>query len=193
MDDEPMWVADHVVAPTLGSAITISETANEFAIKEFEKKTKDDRKRYIDLVEKFVKEIIKDEVKNQLPKILPKEVSTTFTPRDLKPIFESLEISIRENVNRIDGAKEPQRSLKMHWSFLQLDKDLFESYGKKTSKDAEPSRGSKSKESKSRSSKGSKSQSKSSGKSSQAEEPVFETADTEMPLNQGEDLSNTDD
>ncbi|GKC17504.1 hypothetical protein Tco_1014286 [Tanacetum coccineum] len=34
MDDEPMWVADHVVAPTLGSAITIPETANEFAIKE---------------------------------------------------------------------------------------------------------------------------------------------------------------
>ncbi|GJT61098.1 hypothetical protein Tco_1004631 [Tanacetum coccineum] len=33
MDDEPMWVADHVVAPTPGSAITIPETANEFAIK----------------------------------------------------------------------------------------------------------------------------------------------------------------
>ncbi|GJU28991.1 hypothetical protein Tco_1172580 [Tanacetum coccineum] len=34
MDDEPMWAADHVVAPTPGSAITIPETANEFAIKE---------------------------------------------------------------------------------------------------------------------------------------------------------------
>ncbi|GKD93537.1 hypothetical protein Tco_1373374 [Tanacetum coccineum] len=33
MDDEPMWTADHVVAPTLSSAITIPETANEFAIK----------------------------------------------------------------------------------------------------------------------------------------------------------------
>nr|GEV74496.1 hypothetical protein [Tanacetum cinerariifolium] len=33
MDDEPMWVADRVVALTLGSAITIPETANEFAIK----------------------------------------------------------------------------------------------------------------------------------------------------------------
>ncbi|GKE80253.1 hypothetical protein Tco_1550253 [Tanacetum coccineum] len=33
VDDEPMWVADHVVAPTPGSAITIPETANEFAIK----------------------------------------------------------------------------------------------------------------------------------------------------------------
>ncbi|GKF63068.1 hypothetical protein Tco_0183122, partial [Tanacetum coccineum] len=33
MDDEPMWAADHVVTPTPGSAITIPETANEFAIK----------------------------------------------------------------------------------------------------------------------------------------------------------------
>ncbi|GJZ17965.1 hypothetical protein Tco_0554088 [Tanacetum coccineum] len=33
MDDEPMWVADHVVASTPGFAITIPETANEFAIK----------------------------------------------------------------------------------------------------------------------------------------------------------------
>ncbi|GJT13699.1 hypothetical protein Tco_0860741 [Tanacetum coccineum] len=34
MDDEPMWTADRVVTPTLGPAITIPETANEFAIKE---------------------------------------------------------------------------------------------------------------------------------------------------------------
>ncbi|GJR57885.1 hypothetical protein Tco_1500047 [Tanacetum coccineum] len=33
MDDEPMWAADRVVALTPGSAITILETANEFAIK----------------------------------------------------------------------------------------------------------------------------------------------------------------
>ncbi|GJS50652.1 hypothetical protein Tco_0624014 [Tanacetum coccineum] len=33
MDDEPMWAADHVVALTPGSVITIPETANEFAIK----------------------------------------------------------------------------------------------------------------------------------------------------------------
>ncbi|GKC42445.1 hypothetical protein Tco_1060167 [Tanacetum coccineum] len=36
MDDEPMWAADRIVAPTLGSAITIPETANEFAIKDTE-------------------------------------------------------------------------------------------------------------------------------------------------------------
>ncbi|GJT78788.1 putative mitochondrial protein [Tanacetum coccineum] len=33
IDDEPMWAADHVVAPTPGFAITIPETANEFSIK----------------------------------------------------------------------------------------------------------------------------------------------------------------
>ncbi|GKA69512.1 hypothetical protein Tco_0775576 [Tanacetum coccineum] len=33
MNDEPVWDADCVVAPTLGSAITILDTANEFAIK----------------------------------------------------------------------------------------------------------------------------------------------------------------
>nr|GEZ74225.1 hypothetical protein [Tanacetum cinerariifolium] len=63
----------------------------------------------------------------------------------------------------------------------------------KTSKDVEPSRGSKLKESKLSSSKGSKSQSKSSRTSAKAEEPLFKTADTEMPLNQGEDLGNSDD
>ncbi|GJT42462.1 hypothetical protein Tco_0951177 [Tanacetum coccineum] len=95
----------------------------------------------------------------------------------------------------------------------QLDKDLLDSYGKayslkrscddndkdedppagsdqglkkkKSSKDVEPLRGPKSKESKTSSSKGTKSQPKSSGKSVQAEEPVFEIADTEMPQDQG--------
>nr|GEV22856.1 reverse transcriptase domain-containing protein [Tanacetum cinerariifolium]GEX54690.1 reverse transcriptase domain-containing protein [Tanacetum cinerariifolium] len=33
MDNEPMWAANHVVAPTSGSAITIPKTVNEFAIK----------------------------------------------------------------------------------------------------------------------------------------------------------------
>ncbi|GJR90725.1 hypothetical protein Tco_0214736 [Tanacetum coccineum] len=58
---------------------------------------------------------------------------------------------------------------------------------KKTSKHAKPSRGSKSKDSKSSSSKGSKSQPKSFGKSVQAEEPVFEIVDTEIPQDQGGD------
>ncbi|GJS65625.1 ribonuclease H-like domain-containing protein [Tanacetum coccineum] len=39
-DDEPMWAADRVVAPTPGSAITILDTANEFAIKDTSGKIK---------------------------------------------------------------------------------------------------------------------------------------------------------
>nr|GEX80067.1 hypothetical protein [Tanacetum cinerariifolium] len=102
---------------------------------EFEKKAKDEKKRYIDLVEKTVKDIIKDE-------------------RD------------REDK---DKDEDPQAG-----SDQRLKK-------RKTSKDDEPSNGSKSKESKSSSSKGTKSQLKSSGKSTQVEESVFETTDTEKP------------
>ncbi|GKF33925.1 hypothetical protein Tco_0107125 [Tanacetum coccineum] len=57
LDDEPMWVADHVVASTPDSAITIPETANEFAIKgnhltlvkgnKFDGRTKTDPHKYI--------------------------------------------------------------------------------------------------------------------------------------------------
>ncbi|GJV53824.1 hypothetical protein Tco_1449565 [Tanacetum coccineum] len=79
----------------------------------------------------------------------------------------------------------------------KLDKDLFKSYGKLYSlkrdredkdKDEDSPAGSDQ-----GSSKGPKSQPKSSGKSTQAEEPVFEAADTKMPLDQGDDLGNTDD
>nr|GEU65309.1 hypothetical protein [Tanacetum cinerariifolium] len=105
---------------------------------EYEKKAKDERKRYIDLVEKSVKEIIKDKVRNQLPEILPKEVSDYDTPID------------REDK---DKDEDPSAGSDQGWK------------KHKTSKDAKPLR----------------------------EELVFETADTEMPLNQGEDLGNTDD
>ncbi|GKB52194.1 hypothetical protein Tco_0902947 [Tanacetum coccineum] len=62
---------------------------------------------------------------------------------------------------------------------------------RKTSKDVEPSKDLKSKESKSSSLKGTNSQPKSSGKSAQAEESMFEVVDTDMPHNQGGDLGNT--
>ncbi|GKE29089.1 hypothetical protein Tco_1444473 [Tanacetum coccineum] len=171
----------------------------------FEKKAKYERKRYMNLVKKSVKDIIKDEVKSQIPQILPKEVSEFATPKSK---------SYRAAQEHIDLYDELVK-------FYKLDKDLFESYGKeyslkrdredkgkdedppvgldqglkkrKTSKDAETSKGSKSKESKSSSSKGTKSQPKSFGKFAQAKESVFESADTKMPQNQGSDLGNTDD
>ncbi|GJU64777.1 hypothetical protein Tco_1246612 [Tanacetum coccineum] len=75
-----------------------------------------------------------------------------------------------------------------------LNKSLFSTYDKKrkTSKDVEPTKGLKTKESKSGSSKGTKSQSKSSRKSVHAEEPEFEVADSDMPQDQEENLGNDD-
>nr|GEU39373.1 reverse transcriptase domain-containing protein [Tanacetum cinerariifolium] len=62
MDDEPMWAADRVVASTPSFAITIPETANEFAIKgnhltlvkgnQFDGRTKTDPHKHI---HKFLK------------------------------------------------------------------------------------------------------------------------------------------
>ncbi|GJR03796.1 reverse transcriptase domain-containing protein [Tanacetum coccineum] len=57
MDDEPMWAANHAVAPTPGFTITIPENANEFAIKgnhlthvkgnQFDRRTKTDPHKHI--------------------------------------------------------------------------------------------------------------------------------------------------
>ncbi|GKD14162.1 hypothetical protein Tco_1198569, partial [Tanacetum coccineum] len=63
---------------------------------------------------------------------------------------------------------------------------------RKTSKDVEPTKGPKTKESKSSSSKGTKSQSTSFRKSGQTEEPEFEIADSSMPQNQEGNLANAD-
>ncbi|GJS28300.1 hypothetical protein Tco_0488920 [Tanacetum coccineum] len=63
---------------------------------------------------------------------------------------------------------------------------------RKTSKDAESTKGPKAKESQSGSSKGDKSQSKSSRKSVESEEPEFEVADSDMPQDQKENPSNDD-
>ncbi|GJT13188.1 hypothetical protein Tco_0860230 [Tanacetum coccineum] len=148
---------------------------------EFEKKAKDERKRYIDLVEKSVKNIIKDEVKTQLPQILPKEVSEFATPVIQSTVTESL-----ENVVLAKSSSQPKSTYEAAalLTEFELNKILLDKIQKnredkdkdedppagsdqglkrrKTSKDAEPSKGSKSKESKSSSSKGTKSQPKSS-------------------------------
>ncbi|GJV43592.1 hypothetical protein Tco_1428128 [Tanacetum coccineum] len=65
---------------------------------------------------------------------------------------------------------------------------------RKPSKDAEPSKGSKSKDSRTSGlSKGNEPQPKSSGKSTQAEELVFEAADTEMQYDQWNEFGHLDD
>ncbi|GJV07267.1 hypothetical protein Tco_1344923 [Tanacetum coccineum] len=75
-----------------------------------------------------------------------------------------------------------------------LDKTLFSTYDKKrkTSKDAEPAKGPKTKESQSSSSKGTKSQPKSYGKSVQSEEPKLSTI-PDIHKDQERNLGNDDD
>ncbi|GJW60144.1 integrase, catalytic region, zinc finger, CCHC-type containing protein [Tanacetum coccineum] len=196
---------------------------------EFEKKAQEEKDRYVDLVEKYIKDIIKDEVNSQLPQILPKEASEFATPVIQSAIDESLENVILAKsssqpkstyeaaasltefelkkilLDKIQKSKSYQAALEHKELYdalvksYKLDKELFESYGntyslkrdrddkdkdedpfagsdrglkkRKTSKDVEPIKGPKTRESKSSSSKGTKSQSKSSRKSVQAEEP----------------------
>ncbi|GKB81371.1 hypothetical protein Tco_0948266, partial [Tanacetum coccineum] len=109
-----------------------------------------------------------------------------------------------ENVILAKSSSQPQSTYEAATSLTERDhedkdKDEDPPVGpnqgmkkRKTSKDAEPPRSSKSKDSQSSSSKGTKSQPKSSGKSVQ-EESVFETADTEMPQDQGDDMGNAED
>ncbi|GJW63599.1 hypothetical protein Tco_0115483 [Tanacetum coccineum] len=157
---------------------SIKKTFRSYTI-EFEKKAQDERKRYIDLVEKSMKDIIIDEVKSQLPHILLKEVSEFATPVIQSTITESL-----ENVVLAKSSSQPKSTYEAAVSLTEFelkkilldnidredkDKDEDPPTGsdqrlkrRKTSKDIEPSKGSKSKESKSSSSKGNKSQPKSS-------------------------------
>ncbi|GKA24632.1 hypothetical protein Tco_0710665 [Tanacetum coccineum] len=127
---------------------------------EFEKKAQAEKKRYIDLIDKSVKDIINNEVKTQLPQILPKEVSDFATPVIQSTISESL-----KNVVLAKSSSQPQstyeaiaslikfelkkilldkmqksqscRGAKEHKELYdglvksyKLDNDLFESYGK---------------------------------------------------------------
>ncbi|GKC34339.1 hypothetical protein Tco_1046723, partial [Tanacetum coccineum] len=147
-----------------------TQIALQSYMEEFEKKAQAKKEKYIDIIEKSVKEIIKDE----------------------STINESL-----RNVVLAKSSSQPQSTYEDASSLTEFElKKIFStriSLTLMTSKDADPSRGSKSKESKSSSSKGCKPQSKSSGKSAQAEEPVFETADTKMLQDQGDNMGNTQD
>ncbi|GJU67668.1 putative reverse transcriptase domain-containing protein [Tanacetum coccineum] len=83
---------------------------------EFKKKAKDKRKRYIDLVEKSVKDIIKDEVKSQLPHILPKEVSDYATPVIQSSITESL-----KNIILAKSSSQPKSTYETAASLTEFE------------------------------------------------------------------------
>ncbi|GJT45150.1 hypothetical protein Tco_0953865 [Tanacetum coccineum] len=163
---------------------------------------------------------ITKQVKIQLPQILPKEVSN-FAPLVIQSmVTESLEHAVLAKESSQPQLHMRLECYDGLLKSYDLDKSLFSTYDKaysmkrsqedkdkdedpfvgsdqglkkrKTSKDAEPTKGLKTKESKSSSSKGTNSQSKSSRKYVQAEEPEFEVADSDMPQNQEGNLGNDD-
>ncbi|GJZ72133.1 putative ribonuclease H-like domain-containing protein [Tanacetum coccineum] len=127
------------------------------------------------------------------PKLGLYKQDLTLTEFELKKIL----LDKMQKSKSYRGAQEHKELYDGQVKSYKLDKDLFESYGKAYSikrdcedkdKDKDPPAGSDQ-----GSSKGTKSQPKSSSKSAQAEESVFEVADTEVPQNQGSDLGHTND
>ncbi|GKG34319.1 hypothetical protein Tco_0437015, partial [Tanacetum coccineum] len=83
---------------------------------EFEKKAQDEKKRYINLIEKSVKEIIKDKFNTQLPQILPKEISDFATLVIQSTITESL-----ENVVLAKSFSQPQSTYEAEASLTEFE------------------------------------------------------------------------
>ncbi|GJT53450.1 hypothetical protein Tco_0988504 [Tanacetum coccineum] len=165
---------------------------------DFEKEAQAEQDRFIDIIDKTVKELVKDEVKGQLNKILPKKIADFATPMIERNVANSYErVVLAKSASQPKSTYEAAASLiefefknilhdKMDESesyrsdqehiylydclakSYKLDKDLFETYGK----EAEPSQEPKSKSSKSTgSSKGpTQSPCKSFGKSAHAKE-----------------------
>ncbi|GJU54609.1 hypothetical protein Tco_1228323 [Tanacetum coccineum] len=87
MDDEPMWVTDRVVTSTPGSAITIPETVNEFAIKgnhltlikgnQFDGRTKTDPHKHIHEFLKICDMFKYRDTKNEVVRLLMLPLSLT--------------------------------------------------------------------------------------------------------------------
>ncbi|GJR02431.1 hypothetical protein Tco_0525415 [Tanacetum coccineum] len=95
MDDEPMWAADHVIALTPGSAITIPDTTNGFAIKDtkndvvrmmmFPLSLMGEAKTWLDeLNEGTIETKDEDDESTPQPKN-PKPVKENLTPKPYKP------------------------------------------------------------------------------------------------------------
>ncbi|GKD73872.1 hypothetical protein Tco_1332154, partial [Tanacetum coccineum] len=144
------------------------------------------------------------------------EASATLTEFELKKIL----IDKMDESQSYQTATEHRECYDGLIKSYDLDKSLFSTYDKgyslkrirkekdkdedpsvgsdrglkkrKTSKDAEPTKGLNAKESQFGSSKGAKSQSKSSRKSVRSEEPEFEVADSDMPQDQEKNLGNED-
>nr|GEX94921.1 hypothetical protein [Tanacetum cinerariifolium] len=124
----------------------------------------------------------------------PTKKSTKASTRGVV-IRETPEMPLSKKKKKITVEKHKEIDMLSEVSVLtsNKDEDPFTGSGRwlkkmKTSKDTEPAKGPKAKESQSGLSKGDKSQSKSSGKSVQSEEPEFEVTNADMVQDQEENL-----
>nr|GEW26701.1 hypothetical protein [Tanacetum cinerariifolium] len=93
-----------------------TQTALQSYTKEFKKKAQEERKLYINLVEKLVKDILKNEVKSQLPLILPKEVADIATPVIQSTVNESL-----ENIILAKSSSQPESTYQKAASLTEFE------------------------------------------------------------------------
>ncbi|GJR15914.1 reverse transcriptase domain-containing protein [Tanacetum coccineum] len=115
MDDETMWAADRVVAPTPGSAITILETANELTIKGSSNSDTDKIMARMDaMTMKMEAYNCDDEEHTPQPKSqAPKPVKETLIPKPYKPKIpypqrlrkEKMEAQYGKNLDMIRAVK----------------------------------------------------------------------------------------
>ncbi|GKA90659.1 hypothetical protein Tco_0812529, partial [Tanacetum coccineum] len=187
-------MVDNLLSTRIGYA---TRTALESYTKEFEKKAQEERKLYIDIVDKSIKDIIKDEVKSLLPQILPKEVSEFATPVihtasltefELKKIL----LDKLEKSKSYRAAEDHRNLYDVLIKSYQLGKDLFDSYGKTYSlkrsredkdKDEDPPAGSDQRLKKKKTSKDAKPPKGSKSKESK----TSSSKDIEIPQDQGGD------
>nr|GEU33283.1 hypothetical protein [Tanacetum cinerariifolium] len=138
----PAVVDDHL-ATRLGYVV---QTAFESYTTEFEKEAKAKQDRFIEIIDKSIKQMVKDQVKSQLLKILPKEIYDFATPMIKSTVVESY-----ENVVLAKSSSQPKDLYGSLIKSYDLDKTLFDAYGEAYSlkrdrtdkdKDEDPSAGS---------------------------------------------------
>nr|GEY88073.1 hypothetical protein [Tanacetum cinerariifolium] len=88
------------------STLTPTPTTKLYTTK-FEKKAQAEKKRYIDFIEKSLKDLINDEVKTQLPQILPKE-SSLYKGTKSQPKSYGKSAQVEESVFEVANIEMPQ-------------------------------------------------------------------------------------
>ncbi|GJX14232.1 hypothetical protein Tco_0205990 [Tanacetum coccineum] len=147
-------------------------------------------------MEKKVVELKKDPLQTQVTALVDDHLDASLgATRD--EFMNFLSASITARITKQVKNQLPQILPKEVSNFAppviqSMVKKSLEQAKRKTSKDAEPTKGPKAKESQSGSSKRTKSKPKSSRKSVQSEEPEFKAADSDMPHDQEKNLGNDD-